>query len=151
MKQELNWKVNPFSELTIDSLYKILHLRCEVFIVEQDTPYLDTDYKDQKAIHVQGYIDDKLVAYCRLFSAGDYFTEASIGRVIVAKDYRKYSYGHDLMRQALKLCSSELGEETILISAQAHLEQFYASHGFTKASDPYLEDGIPHIRMRREQ
>ena len=49
MKKELVWKVSRFEELTINELYEILHLRCKIFVVEQDAPYLDTDYKDQKA------------------------------------------------------------------------------------------------------
>ena len=75
MKKELVWKVSRFEELTINELYEILHLRCKIFVVEQDAPYLDTDYKDQKALHLSGYADDRLVAYCRIFKAGDYFEE----------------------------------------------------------------------------
>lgn len=118
-------------------------------MVEQDAPYLDLDYKDQKALHLHGYTDDKLVAYCRLFRQGDYFEEASIGRVIVAKEFRMYSYGHDLMDRAVKIVEEMLNETDITISAQLYLKQFYESHGFRQTSDMYLEDGLPHIQMKR--
>jgi len=150
MKKELTWKVSRFDELTAEELYTILHLRCKIFIMEQNAPYLDMDYKDQKAIHLHGYIDDELIAYCRLFKSGDYFDEASIGRVIVAQEYRKYGYGHDLMKRALGLEESILEETKITISAQLYLQKFYESHGFRKTSEVYLEDGLPHIQMKRE-
>jgi len=117
--------------------------------MEQDAPYLDTDYKDQKAIHLHGYIGNKLIAYCRLFRSGDYFPEASIGRVIVEKEYRKAGYGHDLMKKAIELEEKLLGETEITISAQQYLKQFYESHGFEQTSEMYLEDGLPHIEMKK--
>lgn len=150
MKKELVWKVSRFEELTINELYEILHLRCKIFVVEQDAPYLDTDYKDQKALHLSGYADGRLVAYCRIFKAGDYFEEACIGRVIVAQEYRKYGYGHDMMKKALNIASATLGETRITISAQQYLQKFYESHGFRQTSEMYLEDGLPHIEMKKE-
>jgi len=149
MKKELAWRVSRFDELSTEELYGILHLRCKVFVMEQNAPYLDTDYKDQRAVHLHGYIDDKLVAYCRIFKSGDYYDEASIGRVIVAKEYRRFGYGHDLMEQAIELEKSIFGEIKITISAQQYLKEFYESHGFIQTTEMYLEDGIPHIQMKR--
>jgi ElaA protein len=37
----------------------------------------------------------------------------------------------------------------VFLSGQQHLEAFYASLGFTRCSDPYLEDGIAHVDMQR--
>lgn len=149
MKQELNWKASRFEELTTEELYGILHLRCKVFIIEQDAPYLDMDYKDQKALHLHGYLNNKLIAYCRLFKSGDYFEQASIGRVIVAQEFRKFGYGHDLMKYAIELEKSIFGETQITISAQQYLKRFYESHGFRQTSEMYLEDGLPHIEMKK--
>lgn len=149
MPQTLTWLVDSFEELDIHKLYKILHLRADVFVVEQETPYLDVDNKDQKAIHVQGYLENELVAYCRLFKRGDYFEAASIGRVIVAPKYRKYGYGNELMQKAIELEKTLLNETEITISGQLYLKRFYESHGFVATSEPYLEDGIPHIEMKR--
>ena len=150
MKQELTWKVSRFDQLTTEELYGILRLRCKVFVMEQDAPYLDMDYKDQKAVHLHGLLDGKLVAYCRIFKSGDYYPEASIGRVIVAKEFRKYGYGHDLMERAIELEKSIFGETKITISAQQYLKKFYESHGFKQTSEMYLEDGLPHIQMKKE-
>ena len=150
MKKELEWRVSRFGELMVDELYDILHLRSKVFIMEQDAPYQDADYKDQKAIHLHGYVDEGLVAYCRIFKAGDYFDGmGSIGRVIVAQEYRKYGYGHDMMKKAIELAESVFGETKIRLSAQLYLQKFYESHGFVRIGDVYQEDGLPHIRMEK--
>lgn len=146
----ITWEVDCFEDLDIYKLYNLLYLRSEVFVVEQNCPYLDVDNKDQKAVHLQGYLGDKLVAYCRLFKPGDYFEEASIGRVIVAADYRKHDYGHQLMQKAIELQASLLNETKVTISAQLYLKKFYESHGFKQTSDTYLEDDIPHIQMKLE-
>lgn len=148
-KNEVKWKISSFEELTKDELYSILHLRCKIFVVEQNAPYLDLDYKDQKALHLHGYVDSQLVAYCRLFKRGDYFEEASIGRVIVAEECRSFGYGHQLMVKAIELSACMLNETELTISGQLYLQKFYESHGFICTSDTYLEDGIPHIQMKK--
>ena len=143
----LNFKTKSFADFSIDELYEVLQLRSEVFVVEQDCVYQDIDYKDQKSLHVLAYKNEKLVAYTRIFNAGDYFSEASIGRVVVAKSERKYGYGHDLMKESIKAVATEFKTDIIHISAQTYLEKFYNSHGFTQEGEGYLEDGIPHIKM----
>lgn len=145
----LIWKIKPFKALSLDELYNLLELRSEVFIVEQNCVYQDIDGKDRKAIHLIGEFDGETVAYCRLFNAGDYFDESSIGRVIVKEKYRDRKWGHDLIREAIKAIKDNFDEEKITISAQLYLKKFYESHGFSQTSEEYLEDGIPHIEMKR--
>jgi len=92
--------VKNFSEFTIDELYDVLQLRSEVFVVEQDCVYQDIDGKDRKALHVIGSDENgKIVAYTRLFNAGDYFENASIGRVVVSSTARMFGYA---IRKPLK-------------------------------------------------
>jgi len=143
----LTWKTMPFTDFTVKELYEVLQLRSEVFVVEQDCVYQDIDFKDQKALHVMGYKNEKLVAYTRVFKRGDYFDEASIGRVVVQQNERKYGYGHDLIKESINVIETQLGTSTIHISAQTYLEKFYSTHGFAKTGEGYLEDGIPHIKM----
>ncbi|PKW28923.1 GNAT family N-acetyltransferase [Flavobacterium lindanitolerans] len=145
----LIWKIKPFKALSLDELYDLLELRTEVFIVEQNCVYQDIDNKDRKAIHLIGEFDGETVAYCRLFKAGDYFDESSIGRVIVKEKYRDRKWGHDLIREAIKAIKDNFDEEKITISAQLYLKKFYESHEFSQTSEEYLEDGIPHIEMKR--
>ena len=97
----MEFKIKYFNELTIHELYQILQLRSEVFVVEQECVYQDMDFKDQKSLHIFGYKEDKMIAYTRVFKPGDYFKNASIGRVIIASSARKYGLGHDLIKTSI--------------------------------------------------
>lgn len=146
----LNVIVKPFSEITSAELYAILQLRSEIFVVEQNCVYQDIDYKDQKAMHVLGYKNNNLIAYARVFKPGDYFNHASIGRVVVAKNQRKYGYGYQIMQHAITAVSNYFNEKVIKISAQKYLKKFYESLGFKQVGEAYLEDNIPHIPMIKQ-
>jgi ElaA protein len=144
----LKWKIKRFDALSTAELYSVLQLRSEVFVVEQNCVYQDIDGKDAKAIHILGEFDKQLVAYARLFKPGDYFDQASIGRVVVKEVFRDRKWGHDLMREAIAALA-DMGETAITISAQLYLKKFYESHGFAAIGESYLEDDIPHIEMRK--
>ena len=143
----LEIKTKPFQDLTTQELYDLLQLRSEVFVVEQDCVYQDVDGKDQKALHVIGIKEGKIIAYTRLFNSGQYFDTPSIGRVVVKDIERKYGYGHDLIKASIQAIVDNYSESRITISAQTYLKKFYESHGFKKVGEEYLEDGIPHIKM----
>ena len=146
---DVTWKIKPFKALSTTELYSLLQLRAEVFIVEQNCVYQDIDGKDTKALHLLGKCDGKIVAYARLFKSGDYFENASIGRVVIGADYRDKKWGHEMMQQAIKGIETHFNENKITISAQLYLQKFYESHGFVQTSEMYLEDDIPHIQMKR--
>jgi ElaA protein len=124
-------------------------LRSEVFVVEQNCVYLDVDGKDEKAFHLLGTFGEELVAYVRIFKPGDYFEEASIGRVLIKQNYRDRKWGYDLMHEAIRVTKAELNQTNITISAQCYLQKFYENVGFVQTSEMYLEDDIPHIEMKR--
>lgn len=145
----LNIQIQTFKQLTTDALYAILQLRSEIFVVEQDCVYQDMDYKDQKALHVMGFKENKLVAYTRIFKPGDYFENASIGRVVVARNERQHQYGYDIMNASIHAVKMYFNTEIIKISAQVYLKKFYNNLGFKEAGEEYLEDDIPHIAMIR--
>ncbi|AWG23625.1 GNAT family N-acetyltransferase [Flavobacterium faecale] len=144
------WLIKPFEALTVNELYDMLQLRSEVFVVEQNCVYLDLDGKDKKGLHLIGTYDGKIVACTRLFKPGISYEYASIGRVVVAQAYRDKKWGHDLMRESIAGIKEHYGETNITIGAQLYLKKFYESHGFVQSTEMYLEDGIPHIEMKRE-
>ena len=146
----IQWKIKPFKALSVSEMYTLLQLRSQVFVVEQNCVYQDIDGKDYKALHLMGEYDGKIVAYCRLFKSGDYFQEASIGRVVIDSNYRDKKWGHEMMKQAIAGIETHFKETKIIISAQLYLQKFYESHGFVQTSEMYLEDDIPHIEMKRE-
>ena len=104
----LEIKEKSFKALNTKELYDLLQLRSEVFVVEQNCVYQDIDGKDQNALHILGYKHNNLVAYTRLFKPGDYFEEASIGRVIVKANQRQHKYGYDIMKASIKINPSSL-------------------------------------------
>jgi ElaA protein len=146
----LKIKVKSFDELTKHELYDVLQLRSAVFVVEQDCVYQDMDGKDKKALHVLGFKETRLVAYTRIFKSGIYFNEASIGRVVVAKNQRHHKFGYDIMEASIKAIKKNYNETLIKISAQCYLKNFYNNIGFREVGQEYLEDGIPHIGMIKE-
>lgn len=145
----LEIKVKIFQEIITQELYDLLQLRSEVFVVEQDCVYQDIDGKDQNALHVLGYKNGKLVAYTRVFKPGNYFKEASIGRVVVKDSEREHKYGYDIMKASIEAIKVHYKERIIKISAQTYLKRFYNNLEFYEVGEEYLEDGIPHIGMIR--
>lgn len=139
--------VKPFDALTAAELYDILEARCAVFVVEQNCPYLDIDGLDKTALHVLLPHQGKLGAYCRLLPP-DTQNPWRIGRVLTTAEARGQKLAHLLMHAALAEINAR-GGQRIKLSAQAHLQAFYESHGFIAKGDTYLEDGIPHIGMVR--
>jgi ElaA protein len=145
----LSWTWRRFAELGVDGVYDMLALRAKVFILEQG-PYLDPDGADRHGWHLLGRDESGvLLAYLRLLDPGVKFAEPSIGRVVVDASLRGQGLGHELVREGLARCSALWPKQAIRISAQAHLQRFYERHGFETVSDEYLDDGIPHVDMRR--
>ena len=139
--------IKTFNELSPQDIYSILQLRSEVFVVEQNCVYQDIDDKDQYALHLLLKKDNYLIGYSRIFKAGDYFKEASIGRVLVKKQDRNNRHGSLLMELSIKAIKDHFKENTVKISAQTYLKKFYDELGFDPIGEEYLEDGIPHIAM----
>jgi ElaA protein len=139
----------PFSRLSPHELYEIMALRQEVFVVEQNCPYLDADGKDPDSWHLMGRDQTgKLICYTRLLPPGlSYPGYASIGRVVSAPSARGTGAGKILMRRSIDLCRHLFDSRPIKIGAQSYLLQFYEGFGFRSTGEAYLEDGIPHTKM----
>jgi ElaA protein len=139
----------PFNQLSAQELYDIMALRQEVFIVEQNCPYLDADGKDPRAWHLLGRDDTgRLIAYTRLLPVGVSYPEyTSIGRVVSAPGVRGTGAGKALMVKSIEMTRHLFGPGPIKIGAQSYLLRFYESFGFRSTGEEYLEDGIPHTKM----
>ncbi len=146
----IEWRWKNFASLSPDELYDIISLRERVFVVEQNCVYLDCDGIDRNSWHLSGYAGGSLAAYLRVVMPGIKYKEHALGRVVTAPEARGSGYGKDLTREALARVHAQFGASPIRISAQAYLEKFYGSFGFTRQSEEYLEDGIPHIEMLRK-
>jgi ElaA protein len=139
----------PFHQLSVDQLYHIMALRQEVFVVEQNCPYLDADGKDQASWHLMLYDQaGTLVAYTRLLPRGLAYPDyASIGRVVNSPAVRGSGIGKQLMQLSIAQCQQLFPNQPIKIGAQSYLLRFYESLGFVSTGENYLEDGIPHTKM----
>ncbi len=140
-----------FSELSLDELYDILHLRAEVFVLEQDCVYNDLDGLDKDGIHQFIKKDGKIIAYSRLLKPGTRFPCYSIGRIVIKEPERGTGLGRRMMEEAKTFMLNEWNAIKIKISAQKYLCKFYEDLGFEIVTEEYLEDGIPHVGMLFEK
>lgn len=145
----IQWQWRRYSELSPPEIYAMFAARQAVFIVEQNCPYLDLDGKDLDAWHLIGWSGAEVAAYLRLLAPGVSYAEPSLGRIITTKIGRGNGLGRELVARGLDKAHELYPTLPVRIGAQAHLHKFYGSFGFAQASEPYDEDGIPHIEMLR--
>jgi ElaA protein len=134
-----------FAELTPFEVYALCRLRVDVFVVEQECPYPELDGRDVEpaTVHLWFDVDGEVAATIRLLDNGD---TRAIGRVATAPGFRGIGLAARLMEQGIALA----GDVPVTLGAQAHLEGWYERFGFRRSGDGYVEDGIPHVPMRRE-
>lgn len=148
-----DWQTYPFTALTLLQLQAIHHARQEVFIVEQNCPYLDADDYDATSHHLCGWLAQsdapKLLAYLRITPPGSKFAEASLGRVMTTAAGRGQGLGKVLLQRGIAAADAIYPGQPLRISAQHYLERFYQSFGFVTVSPIYPEDSIPHVAMLR--
>jgi ElaA protein len=139
-------RVASFRDLDTTTLYAILKLRSDVFVVEQKCLYADLDGRDAEpgTRHLWISRDDEILAYLRILDDGD---AERIGRVATAAKARGDGLAGRLMDEALTV----IGNRPSVLAAQAHLVRFYANYGYEQTGPEYLEDGIPHVPMLREE
>lgn len=151
MSSAITWQWARFGELAPADLYALMAARSAVFVVEQRCLFLDADGLDPYAWHLLGWAGKPpvLAAYLRLIEPGRKFAEASIGRVLTTAPFRGSGLGRAVMDQGVRRAAELYPGCPVRISAQRYLEGFYAAFGFRIVSEPYDEDGIPHVDMLR--
>jgi ElaA protein len=142
----MDYHVKKFSELTTTEFFDIVKLRIAVFVVEQHCPYQEVDDVDECAIHTWLQEEADIVGYTRIMDRGE---TVSFGRVLINPTYRKQGLGNKLLEETLRVIEEKFPNKPIIIGAQAHLSDFYGAFGFEEVSDVYLEDGIPHVQMKK--
>ncbi|MCR5415774.1 MAG: GNAT family N-acetyltransferase [Pseudobutyrivibrio sp.] len=140
--------VKKYKELSLDELYGILKTRAEIFVVEQDCPYQDLDDLDQDATHVFCYNEAGRVAAClRVFMRDAAESVAQIGRVVTLEHGK--GLGGVLLHEGVRIAIEEYHAKKIYLEAQEYAKGYYAREGFEVVSEPFLEDGIPHVKMEK--
>ena len=143
----MEYKIRTFDELSNKELYSILRLRSEIFVVEQNCVYQDLDNKDLNAYHLMAVENGELIGYLRILNKGVSYKEASIGRVVVKKEYRRKKLGLEIINKGIDFIINTLQEKEVRISAQVYAKNLYEKAGFVEVSEEYLEDDIPHMEM----
>jgi predicted GNAT family N-acyltransferase len=141
----LRLRQEPFRALTPYEVYALCRLRVDVFVVEQACPYPELDGRDTEpaTVHLWLESDDAVAATIRVLDDGE---TRAIGRVATAAAFRRRGLAARLMAEGIALCAGF----PITLGAQAHLEGWYEEFGFRRSGPGYVEDGIPHVPMRRE-
>ena len=143
--------IKTFPELTAAELYEILRTREAVFIVEQDCPYPEADGRDYDAVHYFFLENDgRVKAYLRLFPKPDEPGTIQVGRMVTAGSVRGTGLGRRLLHEGVQYAIEKMGAERLYLEAQVYATGFYQKEGFAVCSGEFLEDGIPHVQMRRE-
>lgn len=128
------------------ALYRLLALRVDVFVVEQECPYPELDGLDLAPDCLQWWLEEDGEPVATLRTYADETGVMHLGRVATRADRRGRGYAATLVRAAL----AEVGGGPVLIGAQTYLEEWYAGFGFRRDGEDYVEDGIPHLPMRRD-
>ena len=134
----------PFAALDPPTAYAVWRLRQDVFVVEQVCPYRDLDGRDTEegTRHVVLRDDDRVIGYARVLDEASVWR---IGRIVLAADARGRGLADVLMETALQVCP----DRDVVLDAQTPLTGWYGRLGFTADGDEFLDDGIPHVPMRR--
>lgn len=148
----MQWHNQTFQELENLQLYRLLQLRSQVFVVEQNCVFLDLDDNDQQARHLFYGDSRQTAAYARLLRTPDNpIAPAAIGRIVVTPEHRGRGLAAEALRRGTDYIFQEWQCGSIYLQAQSYLLPFYQSFGYETVSDEYLEDGIPHIGMRLQR
>ena len=142
---DLRLRQARFAELSPFEVYGLCRLRVDVFVVEQECPYPELDGRDLEPATVHLWLEsgEEIAATIRVLDDG---ASRAIGRVATAAGFRGQGLAARLMEEGIRLCS----DAPITLGAQAHLESWYERFGFRRSGPGYVEDGIPHVPMRRE-
>ena len=149
---DLRWTLSRFDALDARTVHDCLRLRVDVFVVEQACAYPEIDGRDvlPGTRHLIGRDADGTTAvYGRsLVDEDDPDAPARIGRIVVAAPWRGRGVARTLMRRLLDDLDARHPHRDVVLGAQLPAQALYASFGFARDSDEYVEDGIPHVDMR---
>ena len=143
-------RASRFAGLDAATLYALLRLRVDVFVVEQACPYPELDGRDTEpdTVHLWVERDGRVVGCLRLLAEPALPAAPAqwrIGRVCVDTIARGEGLAEALVRAALTRCDGP-----VVLDAQSYLAGWYQRLGFTAGGPEFVEDGIPHVPMRRD-
>jgi len=154
-RNNLNWVICRFEDMSPLQVYSLLKLRQQIFIIEQECIFPEIDGLDPVCLHILAWDGDDVLAAARIVGPGldpDHAAQGdrpAIGRVVTSEVLRGQGVGRVLMARAIEACADNFAGKPIYLNAQLYLRDFYQGLGFVQFGDKYDEDGIAHISMER--
>lgn len=145
------WSTKNWEELTTRELFEAYKLRTDVFVVEQGCPYPEVDEHDLQSRHLFAWEGTELIAYARICPPNTVYREASLGRIVLAKENRNKGIGRELVCRALADLKKQWPDAPVKIQAQQYLESFYASFGFETIGESYPDVMVMHVDMKLKE
>ena len=129
---------------TQSELNQAFHIRTEVFVKEQGVAIeVEMDEYDDICDHILVYYNDQPIGTGRLRSIEGV---AKLERICILSTHRQYGLGRTVV-EALEKIAKEKGLVKAKLHGQTHAEPFYGKLGYKRASEVFLEEGIPHVLM----
>ena len=144
----MNFTIQHYNKISKSDLLDVLSLRIKVFVVEQNCPYQEIDDYDKNSYHVFCKNEGAIIAVLRIYKdmKND---KIFIGRVAVDIGFRSHGIARKMMTDSLNYIQNNFKKDVVFLSAQTYLIDFYISLGFNTYGNQFLEDGIPHIHMMK--
>jgi len=135
--------------VTAPDVLKVMVVRGIVFIEEQQVDWEgEIDEFEDQSVHVLAECDGEPVGSGRLRMLEDGW--AKLERIAVRPRWRGRGLARDITRFLMDEARNH-GATRMKLHAQAHLEDFYADFGFRREGDIFVECGLDHVLMLREE
>lgn len=151
MIESAKFNHKKFYDLSIDDLYDILRLRSLVFNHQQNLiqvsggKCVEIDGEDKKCSHIIGRRENgEIVATARLFDNNEPF---KLGRLAVNPELQKSGIG----KQVMNYLDSIIQSKSIEMHAQSYLINWYSKLGWSVKGEEFMECGIEHVIMTKNQ
>lgn len=128
----------------------LAEVRRTVFIDEQGVPEaLEWDDLDASADHFLAIADAVPIGTARLVIDTTAGNEGHIGRVAVLQAWRRQGVATALLREALAMATRR-GVHRVTLNAQTYVAALYGRLGFRIIGPEFLDAGLPHVPMARD-
>ncbi|MDV7765653.1 GNAT family N-acetyltransferase [Peribacillus sp. CSMR9] len=137
--------------ITTENDLKIaFHIRKEVFVEEQGFP-LEFEFDEFDTLialseHILVYYNEQPVGTGRLRVVDGL---GKLERICILEPYRKFGLGKIILK-TLEEIAKEQGITQVKLHGQTQAEGFYKKLGYQTSSDVFMEDGGPHLLMKKE-
>jgi len=133
-----------------EDLRKAFDIRKAVFVEEQGVPIEDEfdafDNLNGQCEHLLVYFEEQHVGTGRIRWVDGF---GKLERICILEPYRNFGLGKVIITE-LEEIAQERGAKKVKLHGQTQAEGFYKKLGYHTSSSIFIEDGIPHLLMKKE-